>query len=313
MTKTTQPYEKKFFVPKDFLLSPEAAPIRAVAESMYPFYLRAAFKAGHNVETNHLPVLDDNFMNSHQARWVRILAETTYAQITMKQLKVHNTVVFFGSAQIPEPEVAKQRLQKAVSSGDKKAVARARKVVGFSVYYEQARELSARLTRWSLESGNVENPQPFVVCTGGGPSMMEAGNRGAQDAGGKSVGLNITLPHEQMPNPYIAPDLNFIFHYFFTRKFHFIYRAKALVVFPGGYGSLDELFEVLNLIKCEKIIKNIAVILYGSRFWKQVIDFDFMLESGVINEADLEMLSYADTVETAFEMLKAHLTSYLKK
>ncbi|MBN2287832.1 MAG: LOG family protein [Candidatus Glassbacteria bacterium] len=252
-------------------------------------------------------------MNSHQARWVRILAETTYAQITMKQLRVHNTVVFFGSAQIPETPVAEEHLQQAVLSGDMKAIARAEKVVGFSAYYEQARELAARLTRWSLEVGTHDNPQPFVVCTGGGPSMMEAGNRGARDAGGKSVGLNITLPHEQKPNDYISPELNFHFHYFFTRKFHFIYRAKALVVFPGGYGSLDELFEVLNLIKCEKIIKQMAVVLYGSSFWKRVVDFGFLLECGVIHEEDLGMFSYTDTVEDAFKMLRGHLSGYLKK
>ena len=313
MSKQQRPDEKKFFVAKDFLLSPEAAPVRAVAESIYPFYLRAAFKAGDKVEFNPVPVLDDSFMNSHQARWVRILAETTYAQIMMKQLKVNHTVVFFGSSQIPETSVAEERLNEVVSSGDQQAIKRAEKIVEFSAYYEQARQLSARLTRWSMEEGTPDNPQPFVVCTGGGPSMMEAGNRGAQDVGGKSVGLNIYLPHQQDSNPYISPELNFLFNYFFTRKFHFIYRAKALVVFPGGYGCLDELFEVLNLIKCEKIIKHMAVLLYGSQFWKRVIDFDFMMESGVIDEADLRLFSYADTVEAAFEMLKDHLSGYLKK
>jgi len=313
MSKQQRPDEKKFFVSKDFLLSPEAAPVRAVAESIYPFYLRAAFKAGDKVEFNPVPVLDDRFMNSHQARWVRILAETTYAQIMMKQLKVHHTVVFFGSSQIPETAVAEERLNEVVSSGNQQAIKQAEKIVEFSAYYEQARQLSARLTRWSMEVGTPDNPQPFVVCTGGGPSMMEAGNRGAQDVGGKSVGLNIYLPHQQDSNPYISPELNFLFNYFFTRKFHFIYRAKALVVFPGGYGCLDELFEVLNLIKCEKIIKHMAVLLYGSQFWKRVIDFDFMMESGVIDEADLRLFSYADTVEAAFEMLKDHLSGYLKK
>ena len=313
MPKQTRTNEKNFFVPTDFLLSPEAAPVRAVAESIYPFYLRAALKRGDKVELNPVPVLDERFMNSHQARWVRILAETTYTQITMKQLRIHHTVVFFGSAQIPETPVAEERLKEAALTGDRKAVKQAGKIVEFSAYYGQARELAARITRWSIEAGSPATPQPFVVCTGGGPSLMEAGNRGAPDAGGKSVGLNIYLPHEQKSNPYISPELNFHFNYFFTRKFHFIYRAKALVVFPGGYGSLDELFEVLNLIKCEKIIKNMAVVLYGSRFWKRVIDFDFMVESGVIHQADLRMFSYVDTVEAAFEMLKAHLSGYLKK
>ena len=177
MPKHPHPDEKKFFVSQDFLLSPEAAPVRAVAESIYPFYLRAAFKAGDKLEFNPVPVLDDRFMNSHQARWVRILAETTYAQIMMKQLKVHHTVVFFGSSQIPETSVAEERLNEVVSSGDQQAIKQAEKIVEFSAYYEQARQLSARLTRWSMEEGTPDNPQPFVVCTGGGPSMMEAGNR----------------------------------------------------------------------------------------------------------------------------------------
>ena len=142
---------------------------------------------------------------------------------------------------------------------------------------------------------------------------MEAGNRGAADVGGKSVGLNIYLPHEQDPNPYISPELNFQFHYFFTRKFHFLYRAKALVVFPGGYGSLDELFEVLNLIKTEKVIKQIEVILFGSSFWKNVINFDYMVDCGTISADDVEMFRYADTVDEAYEVLTGHLRRYLPK
>jgi len=313
MPRQSRPIEKKFFVSKDFLLSPEAEPVRAMARSIYPFYLREAIRRGEKIELNAVPVLDDRFMNSHQARWIRILAETTYAQISMKQQKVHHTVVFFGSAQIPRTQAAGQRLKEAVSSGDRQAIARAERLVEFSGYYDQARELAARLTRWSMEVGTPENPQPFVICTGGGPSFMEAGNRGAHEVGGKSLALNITLPHEQRSSRYISPELNYHFHYFFTRKFHFIYRAKALVVFPGGYGSLDELFEVLNLVKCGIVIKNMAVILYGSRFWKRVIDFDFMLECGVIHEEDLKIFSYVDTVEQAFEMLKTHLAGYLKR
>ncbi|MBW7996045.1 MAG: LOG family protein [Candidatus Glassbacteria bacterium] len=260
-----------------------------------------------------MPVLDDKYMNSHEARWVRILAETTYAQVRMKALGVHNTVVFYGSAQISSPEQAAELLQAARESGDKRKQARAEKINEVSAYYEDARQLAARITSWALEQGTPESPQPFAICTGGGPSIMEAGNRGAAEVGGKSVGLNIYLPHEQAPNPYISPELNFHFHYFFTRKFHFLYRAKALVVFPGGYGSLDELFEVLNLIKTEKIIKQIEVILYGSEFWKNVVNFDYMVEYGTINQADLEMFSYADTVDEAFDLLSVHLKRYLPK
>ncbi|MEA2063408.1 MAG: LOG family protein [Gemmatimonadota bacterium] len=312
MSKMKKSY-RKCYVPQDFLLSPEAAPVRAVAESIYPFYLRAAYKRGDKVEPQPVPVCDDRFMNSHQARWVRIVAEITHAQIMMKKHKVHHTVVFFGSAQIPEPEVTRERLEDARSSGDEQAEKQALKEMEISDYYDQARELAARLTRWSMDAGTPENPQPFVVCTGGGPSMMEAVNRGAHEVGGKSVGLNITLPTEQEPNPYISPELNFHFHYFFTRKYHFLYRAKVMVVLPGGYGSLDELFEGLNLIRCGKIVKNMAIVLYGSRFWKKVINFDTLVEWGVIYEEDKRMFTYADTVESAFNTITDHLSRFIKK
>ncbi len=305
--------EMKHFVSTDFLLSPEAHPLRAVAESIYPFYLRTALKRGVPLAPQPMPILDETFMNSKEARWVRILAETTYAQVMMKELKVHSTVVFFGSAQIPVKEAAHERLELARRDGNPRAIARAERILEVSAVYDQARELAARLTRWSMEQGDPDNPHPFVVCTGGGPSIMEAGNRGAYEAGGKSVGLSIYLPKEQRPNPYVSPELSFQFHYFFTRKFHFVYRAKALVVFPGGFGSLDELFEVLNLIKTGKIIKPIKVLLFGSHFWKRVIDFEYMVESGVIEENDLLAFSYADTVDEAMSLLTAHLRRFLKK
>jgi uncharacterized protein (TIGR00730 family) len=303
----------KHFVSREFLLSPEAQPVRVVAESVYPFYLRACERRGEKVELCPVPVLDEKYMNSHEARWVRILAETTFAQVKMKSLGVHNTVVFFGSAQIPSPEEAARRLQEAIKTGDNERMARARRILEVSNYYDDARTLAARITTWALENGTPQSPQPFAICTGGGPSIMEAGNRGAADVGGKSVGLNIYLPHEQEPNPYIPPELNFQFHYFFTRKFHFLYRAKAMVVFPGGYGSLDELFEALNLIKTQKIIKQLEVILYGSEFWKGVINWDFMVDYGTISKADLEMFSYADSVDEAYTRLTSHLKRYLRR
>jgi uncharacterized protein (TIGR00730 family) len=304
---------KKHFVPRDFLLSPDAHPVRTVAESVYPFYLRAAFKRGDKITIYPVPVLDDGFLNSHEARWVRILSETSYAQVKMKQLKVHDTVVFFGSSQIPSTEAAEENLRRARESGDRKAIARAERTYEISKYYGLARELAARFTAWSLKQGSPGDPQPFLICTGGGPSIMEAGNRGAYDVGGKSVGLNIYLPQEQAPNPYISPELNFHFHYFFTRKFHFAYRAKALVVFPGGFGSLDELFEILNLIKTKKIVKPMKVLLFGSKFWRKVIDFNYMVETGVIEEEDLNSFTFVDTVDEALNILTAHLLRYLKK
>ncbi len=305
--------QSKNMVPRDFLLSPEAQPIRSMAESLYPAYLRACLRRGDQAAAGPVPVLDEAFMNSHEGRWVRILAETTYAEISMQKHKVHHTVVFFGSAQIPETIIAAENLNRARERADAREISRCEKMLEISEYYGQARELAARLTRWSLDSGVPGNPQPFVVCTGGGPSIMEAGNRGAHDVGGKSIGLNIFLPHEQSSNPYISPELDFHFHYFFTRKFHFLYRAKALVVFPGGYGSLDELFEVLNLLKTRKVLKSISVVLFGSRFWKRVVDFDYLAECGVIHEDDLKAFSYADTVDEAFKRLTAHLQKYLSR
>lgn len=311
MSEKQAPNHPKNLVPRDFLLSPEAHPVRTVAESLYPYYLRAELRRGSKVDVNSVPVLDDAFMNSHEGRWVRILAETTYAEVSMKKHKVHHTVVFFGSAQIPETSVAEENLRLARDRAGEAELKRLERMIEVSNYYERARELAERLTRWSLENGVPGDPQPFVVCTGGGPSIMEAGNRGAADAGGKSVGLNIFLPHEQASNPYVSPELDYHFHYFFTRKFHFLYRAKALVVFPGGYGSLDELFEVLNLLKTGKILKSMSVILFGSRFWKNVVNFEFMADCGVIHPDDLDYFSYADTVEEAFNSLTGHLAKYL--
>jgi uncharacterized protein (TIGR00730 family) len=313
MPDKQKPAPPKNLVPRDFLLSPEANPIRAVAESLYPYYLRAAFKRGEKVLVNPVPVLDEAFLNSHEGRWVRLLAEMTYAEVRMQTLKVHHTVVFFGSAQIPETHIAQERLREARERADSVEIARFEKMLEISSYYGQARELAAQLTAWSMKKGAPDDPQPFVICTGGGPSIMEAGNRGASDVGGRSIGLNIYLPHEQQSNPYIVPELDFHFHYFFTRKFHFLYRAKALVVFPGGYGSLDEMFEVLNLIKTRKIIKQMKVVLFGSLFWKRVIDFDYMVQCGVIDESDLDYFICVDTVEAAFNLLTGHLERYLNR
>jgi hypothetical protein len=175
-------------------------------------------------------------------------------------------------------------------------------------YYEDAMKLSAMLTAWSIKLSNG-NGQRFVVCSGGGPGIMQAANKGAIRAGGLSVGLNISLPHEQFPNQYITPDLNFEFHYFFMRKFWFAYLSKALVAFPGGFGTLDELMEVLTLIQTGKIKKKVTVLIYGSRYWEKVLNFDALVEAGAIDGSDLKLFSFADDPETAFKIL----TSELKK
>lgn len=175
-------------------------------------------------------------------------------------------------------------------------------------YYHEARLLAARLTEWSDSIRN--DHRHFVVCTGGGPGIMEAANRGARDANGKTVGLNIGLPFEQWPNPYITPELSFEFHYFFMRKFWFAYLAKALVVFPGGFGTLDELFELLTLAQTRKLEKKIVILLYGTTFWKEILNFDALVRHGMISPEDLDLFSFADDVDTACEFLKDGLTRY---
>ena len=197
--------------------------------------------------------------------------------------KVQDTVVFFGSA----------RLQESGPLGR---------------YYQEARELAKLVTQWS--DGLPHGSQRFIVCTGGGPGIMEAANRGALDAGGKSIGLNIGLPFEQYPNPYITPELSFEFHYFFMRKFWFAYPAKAMVVFPGGFGTLDEFFEMLTLMQTRKIENKIVLVLYGDEYWKKVINFDALVEFGTIGAEDLALFSHANTPEQALQLLRDGLENY---
>jgi len=226
---------------------------------------------------------NQEFLDAPDARPLRILSEYLYPLSHFRKQKIRDTIVFFGSA----------RTFEASASGR---------------YYTEARQLAARLTQWS---DNLEDSsRRFVVCTGGGPGIMEAANRGAAEAGGKTVGLNIGLPMEQRPNPFITPGLNFEFHYFFMRKFWFAYLAKALVVFPGGFGTLDELMEVLTLTQTEKLVKKMVVVLYGTTFWKEILNFDALVRHGMIDERDLNLFQYADDVETAFQILKDGLTKY---
>jgi uncharacterized protein (TIGR00730 family) len=223
------------------------------------------------------------FLDSPEARGLRILSEYLYPLSHFRKEQISDTIVFFGSARTFESSIDGR-------------------------YYKEARELARRLTEWS--DGLNEATRRFVVCSGGGPGIMEAANRGAYDAGGKSIGLNIGLPFEQRPNPFITPELSFEFHYFFMRKFWFAYLAKALVVFPGGFGTLDELTEILTLVQTQKLEKKMAVVLYGTTFWKEIINFDALLRHGMIAERDLELFQFADDVETAFQILEAGLTKH---
>ena len=259
--------------------------------------------------------LDHAFLKSEEARPLRILAEYLEPQRRFKLQDIQDTVVFFGSARIHSREAAQLALDEltkkhGVSSSREidEILARGRRAVEWSRYYEEARHLARMLTEWSLSLHTTHHR--FVVTSGGGPGIMEAANRGAIDAGGKTIGLNISLPHEQGPNRYITDGLHFEFHYFFMRKFWFAYLAKALVIFPGGFGTLDEMFEILTLMQTDKLAKQIEIILYGSEYWDEILRMKPLLEWGAIAEKDVELLTRADTPETAFELLKVHLTKY---
>jgi uncharacterized protein (TIGR00730 family) len=257
---------------------------------------------------------DLEFLDSSEARPIRILAEYLEPLKRFRAENIQDTVVFFGSARTLSREGAEREL--ALLDTDKRkrasdyeaALKRGRKALAWSRYYEDARRLAHMLTAWSL---SLEEPRRrFVVCSGGGPGIMEAANRGAAEAGGKTVGLNIRLPFEQGPNPYITDNLHFEFHYFFMRKFWFAYLAKALVIFPGGFGTLDEMFEVLTLDQTHKLSKKLCVILYGSEYWDQILNLGPMLEWGAVSEEDLSLLRRVDTPEAAFEELKRHLLAH---
>jgi uncharacterized protein (TIGR00730 family) len=262
-----------------------------------------------------LAYLDPDFLESERARPLRILAEYLEPLGRFKAQDIQDTVVFFGSARIHSRAAAERALQQVMRTAEGQVGAeldpnliRIRKAVEWSRYYEEARELAKMLTEWtmSLDSEHYR----FVVTSGGGPGIMEAANRGAYEAGGKSIGLNIKLPFEQGANPYITNGLQFEFHYFFMRKFWFAYLAKSLVVFPGGFGTLDEMFEILTLMQTEKLEKQIQIILYGTDYWDQILKLDPMLEWGAIGEQDLPLLTRANTPRDAFELLKAHLTEH---
>src|SRR5438094_2228172 len=255
---------------------------------------------------------DGEFLESDEARPIRILAEYLEPLRRFREQNIQDTVVFFGSARVhsrlhAERALARLRLRKR-SNDYPTALKRSRKALEWSRYYEDARELAKQLTEWSL---SLESPRHrFVVCSGGGPGVMEAANRGAREAGGKTIGLNIRLPFEQGANRFITDGLHFEFHYFFMRKFWFAYLAKALVIFPGGFGTLDEMFEILTLAQTKKLSKQLCVILYGVTYWRQVFDLEPLVEWGAIAKKDLNLLQWVDTPREAFEKLRDHLVTH---
>lgn len=276
-------------------------------------YLEKAPKAYHNEE----------FLNSPFARPIRLLTEYIEPYARLRNSNVRDTIVFFGSARITSMEEASEKFRKAQNDLKKakkknnslnklkEKLYSAEQDLEMSRYYDDAVELAYLLTNWSkkLKKGNK-----FVVCSGGGPGIMEAANRGAFSAKGLSIGFNISLPFEQMPNKYITPDLNFEFHYFFMRKFWFAYLAKALVVMPGGFGTLDELMEILTLVQTNKLRKNMAIVIYGKEYWDKIINFEVLAEKNMIEKSDLKLFKYCDTPMEAFKYLKSELSkNYVKK
>jgi uncharacterized protein (TIGR00730 family) len=255
------------------------------------------------------------FINSPDGRILRILAEYQEPLSRFRREQIQDTVVFFGSARFQGGDTAKTNLT-TIERNDAQFppaehaghVKRARAAVDMARYYEDARRLAFLLTEWSIQI--PARRRRFVVTTGGGPGIMEAANLGAHEAGGKSIGLNINLPFEQNPNPYITPALNFEFHYFFMRKFWFAYLAKALVIFPGGFGTIDELFEILTLAQTDKLAKKILVVIYGSEYWHRVLNFQAFVDAGTVSPDDLNLFKFVETPEDAFAFLRDGLTEY---
>jgi uncharacterized protein (TIGR00730 family) len=252
-------------------------------------------------ESNRLAFADPEFLLRRETRGLRMQLEMLKPDLAQKEHGIEHTVVVFGSARFRSEEDSHRELMRARESGDAQAIAKAEKLVRNAAFYEQSRALARTITQFSATQAPEHK---FFICTGGGPGIMEAANRGAQEAGGISVGLNIALPHEQSPNPYITPDLSFKFHYFALRKMHFMMRAKALVAFPGGFGTLDELFETLTLVQCKKA-KPVPIVLFGSNYWQRLLNLQVLVEEGVIAEEDLELFTYVDNVDDAWQFICA--------
>ena len=243
---------------------------------------------------------DSDFLLREELRPVRMQLELLKPELVQREQGVESTIVIFGSARIQPPDAAAAMLVEAQAGGDASAIRRAQTAVDMSRFYDEARRFAALATRRSRDLAT-----PLFVVTGGGPGIMEAGNRGAHDVGGKSIGLNIVLPHEQAPNPYITPELCFQFHYFALRKMHFLMRSIALVCFPGGFGTLDELFETMTLVQNGKSRKR-PILLFGRDFWQRLINFDYLVETGMISAGDLNLFRFVETAEEAWDVLAAH-------
>src|ERR1700761_4268904 len=285
-------------------------------------------KVPDTLEQAPLAYQNTDFLNSPDGRMLRIMAEYQEPMARFRRERIQDTVVFFGSARFRALDVANSELELLANTGSAQPAPKeeqpaspeeiesgeasaqklklAEAAVEMAQYYEDARRLAGMVASWAKSLPGRRHR--YVITSGGGPGIMEAANRGAYEAGAKSIGLNIKLPFEQMPNPYITPDLNFEFHYFFMRKFWFAYLAKALVVFPGGFGTLDEMFELLTLAQTHKLAKKITVVIYGSTYWQSVLNLDVLVDKGAIALKDLDLFEFADTPEEAFHILRDGLT-----
>ena len=249
---------------------------------------------------------DPDFLKSRDARPLRILSEYIEPATRFERFGIKDTIVFFGSARIVPREIAEKGVAVAREAGT--GIKTAERALQMSRYYEDARTLAYRLTEWSKGLGEEAGGRRFVVCSGGGPGVMEAANRGASEARGLNIGLNITLPFEQAENPYITNHLAFNFHYFFMRKLWFMYLAKAIVIFPGGFGTIDELFEVATLMQTGKVKKPMKLVLYGMNYWRDVINFEALVEHGTIEPDDLKLFTMVDDVDSAYMAIVDHLS-----
>jgi uncharacterized protein (TIGR00730 family) len=260
---------------------------------------------------------NERFMDSADARTLRIVAEYLEPQVRLRRAGVQNTVVFFGSSRVLPHDKARANLKEVLTRAKcggppptREELRAARMALKMSKYYEQARELSHLITTWSL---GLKNGKHFlVVCSGGGPGIMEAANRGAHEAGGVSIGFNIRLPMEQYSNPYITPELGFLFRYFFMRKLWFAQPSRAVIVFPGGFGTMDEMWEFLTLIQTHKMGHRSTILLYGSKFWKKAVNFDWLREAGTVSAEESKLIRFVDSPREAFETLKSALTRQLR-
>lgn len=277
--------------------SPSPFQAQGIADAWADLQAQASMGQPLEADANRLAFADPEFLLRRETRGIRFQLEMLKPDLAQRELGIESTVVVFGSARVLAPEKAQAAVAEAEMQAEEKLLNQARKRLRLASYYDQARAFARMVARYTTHQSDPD--KRLFICTGGGPGIMEAANRGAHDEGALNVGLNIALPHEQAPNPYITAQLCFKFHYFALRKMHFMMRAKALVAFPGGFGTLDEMFEMLTLVQCRKA-KPVPIILYGSEFWHSLINFNMLADLGTISEQDLDLLRFVDSPQEAW-------------